>query len=109
MQMKRLMITAVVAVIGLVATVDAVVHEVTYKGTVVTAEAARVAVSVVDAKTKKPSTMTFRFDKQTKILRGDKVVAAAEARIQKDESIAVTINSDVSDDLAIVVRLPERK
>ncbi len=84
-------------------------HQITYKGTVVSAEKDTVKVTVVDEKTKKPIQMTFQLDKDTKILRGDTVVTPAEARIQKNEKIAVTIDHDLDETLAIVVRLDDKK
>jgi hypothetical protein len=66
-------------------------------------------VTVVDEKTKKPAAMKFDFDKETKILRGDKRVTIAEAGIVKGEKIAVTIDHDVDETLAIVIRLDEKK
>jgi len=84
-------------------------HQVTYKGTVVSTDKMTVKVTVVDEKTKKPMDITFKIDKDTKILRGDKVVTLAEARIQKDEKIAVTTDHDLDEDLALVVRLDVKK
>ena len=89
--------------------VSASAHQVTYKGTVVSTEKDTVKITVIDEETKKPVQMTFDLDKETKILRGDKVVTLAEARIQKNEKIAVTIDHDVDETLAIVVRLDEKK
>jgi len=84
-------------------------HQVTFKGTVVSATATNVKVSVVDEKTKKPVTKSFDMDKETKILRGDKLVTFAAAKIQKNEKIAVTIDHDADETLAIVVRLDQAK
>jgi hypothetical protein len=80
-------------------------HEETYKGTVISINAAKVQVSVVDDKTKKASTMEFVVTAKTKVLRGDKVVKFSDARIQKDERIAVTVNHDESMTNAVVIRL----
>jgi hypothetical protein len=84
-------------------------HEFTFKGTVVSAAPTSVKVTVIDEKTKKPKVMAFEIDKQTKILRGDKLVTFAEAAIQKDEPIAVTVNLDDGEDLANVIRLAVKK
>ena len=84
-------------------------HEITYKGKVVSTDKAVVKVTVIDEKTKKPLDINFKVDKDTKILRGDKVVPFADARIVKGESIAVTVDHDLDEDLAIVVRLDVRK
>ena len=80
-------------------------HEETYKGTVITVQAAKVQVSVIDDKTKKESPMEFAVTAKTKVLRGDKVVAFADAHIQKGERIAVTVNHDASMSAAVVIRL----
>lgn len=98
---------AAVAVCLLGATV--VAHQVTFKGTVISAAETTIKVMVVDEKTKKPAPKSFDLDKETKILRGDKLVTFASARIQKDEKIAVTIDHDVDETLAIVIRLDEKK
>ena len=80
-------------------------HQVTFKGTVVSVEKTSVKITVVDEKTKKPVQKSFDFDKETKILRGDKLVSIEQARIVKGDKIAVTIDHDVDETLAIVIRL----
>jgi hypothetical protein len=97
----------VIAVCMLGATL--VAHQVTFKGTVISTTETSIKVMVVDEKTKKPAPKSFDFDKETKILRGDKLVTFAAARIQKDEKIAVTIDHDVDETLALVIRLDEKK
>ena len=84
-------------------------HEVTYKGTVVSADAASLNVSVINQKTKKPEVVRFDVDKDTKFLRGEKLVTFTEARIQKNEPISVTVNLDDAEDYAQVVRLQAKK
>jgi len=109
---NRTILLALVALVALViaaAGLEAAFHQVTFKGTVVSATATALKVTVVDEKTKKPGVMSFDMDKETKILRGDKLVGFAAARIQKDEKIAVTIDHDVDETLAIIVRLDEKK
>ena len=108
--MKNRVSSFLVAVL-LVAAVGsaAAFHQVTFKGTVVSATATSLKVTVVDEKTKKPGVMAFDMDKETKILRGDKRVTFAAAAIQKDEKISVTIDHDVDETLAIIVRLDEKK
>jgi len=93
----------------LVASAVVIAHEITFKGTVVSADQKALRVSVVDEKTRKPSTMTFRHDKDTKILRGDTLVSFAEAKIQKAEKIAVTVDHDFDERYAFVVRLDQKK
>ena len=97
------------AVIVCLATVSVLAHEVTYRGTVTSADAKALKITVVDAKTKKPSALTFEHDKETKILRGDKLVPFADAKIQKGERIAITVNTDDDENYAMVVRLDEKK
>lgn len=80
-------------------------HEETFKGTVIAMKDAKLQVKVIDDKTKKESAMDFTITAKTKILRGDTVVMLVDARIQKDERIAVTVNHDVSMTDAVVVRL----
>jgi hypothetical protein len=84
-------------------------HEVTFKGTVISFTDTTIKVMVVDEKTKKPAPKSFDFDKETKILRGDKVVTFADARIQKDEKVAVTIDHDADETFAIVIKLDAKK
>ena len=80
-------------------------HQVTFKGTVVSIDKTSVKVTVVDEKTKRPVQKSFDFDKDTKILRGDKLVSIEQARIVKGEKISVTIDHDADETLAIVIRL----
>lgn len=80
-------------------------HEVTYRGTVITVEAAKIQVKVTDEKTKREAPMDFTVTAKTKILRGDKTVSFAEAKIQKDERISVTVNNDEDGHNAITIRL----
>jgi len=84
-------------------------HEITYKGTVVSADDKKVVVTVVNEKTRKPEAMTFKHDAETKILREDKVVTYAQAKIVKGEKIAVTINHDDLPEFAVVIRLDAKK
>lgn len=91
------------------ATATLLAHEVTYRGTVVAVEATKIQVKVVDEKSKKETSMDFTVTPKTKVLRGDKTVPFAEARIQKDERISVTINNDEDDHKAITVRLAAAK
>lgn len=97
-------------------------HEVTYRGTVVKQDVGRYAqpgggarevrelhVTVVDAKTKKPSDRVFVIVDATRIVRGQATVALADAGIQKGESVAVTVDHDMPGDEAITVRLEPRR
>lgn len=51
-------------------------------------------VTVVDAKTKKPSARVFVIVDATRIFRGQATVALAAANIQKGESVAVTVDHE---------------
>lgn len=82
-------------------------HEETYKGTVLTIEATKIQVKVIDDKTKKESPMSFSVNAKTKVLRGDTLVSFADAHIQKDERIAVTVNHDDDATVALVIRLAQ--
>jgi hypothetical protein len=84
-------------------------HLETHKGTVIAVEKTGVRVSVVDPKTKKTSPRLFEVDAETKILRGDAVVTFATAKIQKGEAISVTVDHDLAEELALVIRLAPPK
>jgi len=102
--MKRIALILAVLVLWVSGT-TLLAHEETYKGTVISTKAAKVQVSVIDEKTKKASAMEFVVTAKTKVLRGDKVEKFADASIQKDERIAVTVNHDASMTNAVVIRL----
>lgn len=105
--MRQIALTAMTAIMFVVAGAAVSAHEETYKGTVITIEAAKIQVKIVDEKTKKESIMEFGVTAKTKIYRGSKTVAFKDAKIQKDERIAVTINHDVPGHDATVIRLAE--
>jgi hypothetical protein len=107
--MTTIRTTLLAASMALLVTPVLLAHEVTHKGTVVSADKTTVTVSVINEKTKKPAAMKFDVDKDTKILRGDTLVTMADARIEKNEKIAVTIDHDADETLAIVIRLDARK
>ncbi len=100
--MRAMLMSTVMAV---AATVAVMAHPMTYKGTVVSVGADSLQVKAVDDMTKKESTMTFKVSAKTKIMRGETVVTFADAKIQKDERIAVTINMDEAPDAALEIRL----
>jgi hypothetical protein len=103
--MTRLRITALL-VLSVVATAALLAHEVTYMGTVLATEPAKVQVKTVDDKTKKEDMVWFLVDKNTKVKRGDILVKYADAKIAKGERIAVTINHDAATkNLATEIRL----
>jgi hypothetical protein len=107
--MNRLASIVAVCVLAVGSVAAVARHEVTYKGTVVSADDKKVTVTVVDEKTKKPENIAFTFDKDTKVLRADKVVTYAQARILKGEKISVTVNHDTDENHALVIRLDEKK
>ena len=110
--MKHAILLATCAIIFCLVSAPALAHEVTFKGTVVSVESGKtlkVTVTVVDEKTKKPKPMVFEIDDETKILRGTVAVKIADVRIEKGESISVTVDHDESETMANVVKLPARK
>jgi len=84
-------------------------HEETFLGTVAAVAASSVRVNVVDAKTKTETPQEFVVGPRTKVYRGDAVVSFTEARIQKDERIAVTIDHDAAAHAATVIKLAARR
>lgn len=120
--MKQI-ISSLIAVVAVIASASFVAaHNVTYRGTVAGLETGRYAqpdggtrevrellVTIVDAKTKKPSERVFVIVDATRIIRGETAVSFANAGIQKGESVAVTIDHDKPGDEAITVRLEPRR
>ena len=103
-------IAAVVASVAVMAVATVVLaHPMTYKGTVVSVDATSLQVKATDDMTKKESTMTFKVTDKTKVYRGEKLVTFGEAKVQKDERIAVTVNMDQSPDAALEIRLAAAK
>jgi hypothetical protein len=92
-----------------ITTVSAVAHDVTFKGTALSVAAESVGVNVVDPETKKVTPMTFVVDDITKVLRDDVLVKFAAANIKKGENISVTVNHDLDEELAQVIRLGKSK
>ena len=80
-------------------------HDMTFKGTVAAVKTDKLEVKVIDEKTQKESSMTFEVTSKTKVFRGEQEVKFADAHVQKDERIAVTVNHDVSATKATVLRL----
>ena len=106
--MKRL--SLVLVAVAMMWTASAVIaHEQTFTGIVAAIETAKVQVKVTDAKTKTQTSMDFGVTTKTKIYRGDKTVSLADAKIQKDERIAVTIDHDAPGHNATVIRLAVKK
>ena len=99
----------IAAVFSIATVLPLAAHPLTLKGTVVAAEPAYVTIRFVDPDSKKTMTESFQIDKETKIVRGDKVVTLAEAGITKGEAIAITVNLDEDEHLADVIRLEIKK
>lgn len=69
-------------------------HPMTYKGIVGSVDATSLQVKAMDDMNKKESTITFRVTAKTKIWRGDRAMTLAEAKVQKGERVAITIDMD---------------
>lgn len=69
-------------------------HPVIYKGTVLAVEPTRIQVSAIDDTAKKDTPIWFAVNKNTKVKRGDKTIAYADAKITKGERIVITIDHD---------------
>jgi hypothetical protein len=92
MGVRRFPVGVWVAIALLGATVTARAQVVTYFGTVVEIEASRVLVSTVDEKSSKEERVWFVIDRDTKLKRGEHVVAYADAKIAKGERIAILVD-----------------
>ncbi len=107
--MKLRIAVVSLVLLSLMVAVPLFAHEETHKGTVIALEKAGVKVDVVDPKTKKIAARSFEIDAETKILRGDTLLTLATAKIQKGEAIAVTVDHDIDEHLALVIRLGAAK
>lgn len=105
--MKRVTAIFSIVLFALFLTIPVFAHET--KGTVASITATELKVTVVDESTRKPATMTFELNRDTKIYRGTKVVTLAEAKIVKGEQISVTIDHDGDQHLATVLKLGASK
>ena len=83
-----------VGIVALAAPAAVSAHPMTYQGTVLAVEAARVQVRAVDPMTKKEGDLWFVVDKDTTVKRGAKTVAYADAKIAVDERIVVIVDMD---------------
>lgn len=84
-------------------------HLITFKGTVLGVEKETIKINAVDPETKKAAPKTFFVDDETKVLRDDKIVKFADAKIQKGENITITVDHDLDEELAQVIRLGKTK
>lgn len=84
-------------------------HDVTYLGTVLAVQSAKVQVKTVDEMTKKEDRIWFAVDRGTKVKRGNKIVAYADANIATGERIAIIVDHDAETKmLATEIRLAAR-
>ena len=104
--MKTVRTLGAAALVVCVTSVTMLAHDMVYKGTVSSVKNDKIEVKVIDEKTQKESPMTFEITEKTKVFRGEHEVKFADAHVQKDERIAITVNHDVSATKATVVRLP---
>ena len=105
----KLAAAIVCSAIVAIATVNLSAHLITSKGKVTAVEKESVKVDVVDPETKKVTPRTFIVDRETKVLRDDKLVKFADARIVKGENITVVVDHDLDEDLAHTIRLGTTK
>lgn len=105
MKTLRLFVAAIAVVLVASSAVSA--HPMTHQGTVLAVQPTKVQVkSIVDDKTKKTEDVWFVVDKNTKVMRGDKVVPYAEAKIAVGERIVVIVDMDAdTKNLAEEIRL----
>jgi hypothetical protein len=97
------------AMLAIAASVTLSAHLLTFKGTVVAVEKDTIKMNAVDPETKKSTEKKFFVDDETKVLRGDKVVKYADAKIQKGENITITVDHDLDEELAQIIRLGAAK
>lgn len=84
-------------------------HPMTYQGTVVAVQPTKVQVKTVDEHTKKEESIWFVVDKSTKVLRGDKALSYADAKIEVKERIVVIVDMDAkTKNFAEEIRLAAR-
>ncbi|HKW00014.1 MAG TPA: hypothetical protein VJN96_09315 [Vicinamibacterales bacterium] len=86
---------AVLAAMLLIVLAGSVVsaHPMTFQGTVVSVEPAKIQVRTVGESTKEED-VWFVVNKDTKVKRGDATVKYADAQIVKGERIVITIDHD---------------
>jgi hypothetical protein len=97
-----------VVVLALFLSIVVSAHDVTYQGTVLAVEAARVQVKTVDAQ-KSTQSMWFAVDKDTQVKRGTRIVPFADARIASGERIVVIVDEHAATkNLARQIRLAAR-
>ena len=95
----------IMAIVGL-ASVSA--HEVTHRGTVQAVEMERVQVQTVTDAGEDAELVWFTVTADTKVQRGDAVVAYADAAVGEGERIVVLVNTDFDATEALELRLARR-
>lgn len=84
-------------------------HDVLYQGTVLAVESTKVYVKTVEEKSKKEENIWFTVTRETKVKRGEKPVAYADAKIADGERIVVVVNHDAKvQNVATELRLAAR-
>lgn len=78
--------------VGLTRTVGA--HEVTYEGSVLIVETARLQLRVTDAETKHDLMVWISVNAATKVRRGDKAVPYKDARITQGEHVTTIVEHE---------------
>jgi hypothetical protein len=112
MSVKRPHFSVLVQIVFAWTVAASIVHaqhgeEVTYLGTIVAVEAARVQVRILDEKTKQEHPQWFVIDRNTRVKRGEEVVPFAAAKMRAGERIAVLVDSaDTATMRAREIRLP---
>lgn len=87
-------VVAFLAALGLAASPAVNAHPMTYQGTVLAVQLAKLQVRAVDPMTKKEGDYWFAIDKDTKVTRGGKKVSYADAKIAAGERIVVIVDMD---------------
>jgi hypothetical protein len=106
MQRVRFIVPVFLTVVLVAIPSMAKAQEVTYLGTVLEVEASRVLVSVTDEKAQKEDRVWFAIDRDTKVKRGDNILALADANITKGERLAVLVDPAAKQKmLAMEIRL----
>lgn len=103
-----LFLTAAMAAV-LLTHVTVLAHNMLTEGTVLAVAPAKLEITSPNKATRKDETVAFVIDQNTKVKRGDTVVAYADAKIEKGERIVVVVHTDAKTKmLATELRLQAR-
>ena len=69
-------------------------HDVLYPGTVLAVEPEKLLVKTVDPETRTELHLWFAVSRDTRVMRGDRIVTYADATIVTDERIVVVVSHD---------------